>query len=66
MPYNEITRVQIPALMHLAKLGYNFISQKNKLNPDTATNILIDSFIQAFNQLNPNRYYKPIKSYKEL
>ncbi|GAA6858501.1 type I restriction endonuclease subunit R [Helicobacter pylori] len=54
MPYNEITRVQIPALMHLAKLGYNFISQKNKLNPDTATNILIDSFIQAFNQLNPN------------
>ncbi|GAA8903950.1 hypothetical protein HpEKA32_07960 [Helicobacter pylori] len=54
MPYNEITRVQIPALMHLAELGYNFISQKNKPNLDTATNILIDSFIQAFNQLNPN------------
>ncbi len=28
MPYNEITRVQIPALMHLAELGYDFISQK--------------------------------------
>ncbi|GAA8890654.1 type I restriction endonuclease subunit R [Helicobacter pylori] len=54
MPHNEITRVQIPALMHLAELGYNFISQKNKPNLDTATNILIDSFIQAFNQLNPN------------
>ncbi|MFP5990148.1 type I restriction endonuclease [Helicobacter pylori] len=54
MPYNEITRVQIPALMHLAELGYNFISQKNKPNLDTDTNILIDSFTQAFNQLNPN------------
>ncbi|GAA8970439.1 hypothetical protein VN0041_06370 [Helicobacter pylori] len=61
MPYNEITRVQIPALMHLAELGYNFISQKNKPNLDTATNILIDSFIQAFNQLNPN----PTKNAKD-
>ncbi len=54
MLYNEITRVQIPALMHLAKLGYNFISQKDKPNLDTATNILIDSFTQAFERLNPN------------
>ncbi len=55
MPYNEITRVQIPALMHLAKLGYNFISQKDKPNLDTATNILIDSFTQAFERLNPTK-----------
>ncbi|QEF22855.1 type I restriction endonuclease subunit R [Helicobacter pylori] len=55
MPYNEITRVQIPALMHLAELGYNFISQKNKPNLDTATNILIDSFTQAFERLNPTK-----------
>ncbi|MFB1309275.1 type I restriction endonuclease [Helicobacter pylori] len=54
MPYNEITRVQIPALIHLAKLGYNFISQKNKPKLDTATNILTDSFTQAFERLNPN------------
>lgn len=58
MPYNEITRVQVPALMHLAKLGYNFISQKNKPNLDTATNILIDSFTQAFERLNPNKNVK--------
>ncbi len=32
MPYNEITRVQVPALMHLAELGYNFIPQKISLN----------------------------------
>ncbi|WP_208374650.1 type I restriction endonuclease [Helicobacter pylori] len=57
MPYNEITRVQIPALMHLAKLGYDFIptnSKENKPNLDTATNILTDSFTQAFERLNPN------------
>ncbi|RDY82074.1 type I restriction endonuclease subunit R [Helicobacter pylori] len=62
MPYNEITRVQIPALMHLAKLGYNFISQKNKPNLDTATNILTDSFTQAFERLNPN----PNKNAKDV
>ncbi len=61
MPYNEITRVQIPALMHLAKLGYDFISQKDKPNLDTATNILIDSFTQAFERLNPN----PTKNAKD-
>ncbi|OOQ18416.1 restriction endonuclease subunit R [Helicobacter pylori] len=58
MPYNEITRVQVPALMHLAKLGYNFVSQKNKPNLDTDTNILIDSFTQAFERLNPNKNAK--------
>ncbi len=60
MPYNEITRVQIPALMHLAKLGYNFISQKNKPKLDTATNILTDSFTQAFERLNPNKNAKDV------
>ncbi|RVY45826.1 type I restriction endonuclease [Helicobacter pylori] len=60
MPYNEITRVQVPTLMHLAKLGYNFISQKNKLNLDTDTNILIDSFTQAFERSNPTKNAKDV------
>ncbi len=61
MPYNEITRVQIPALMHLTKLGYDFIptnSKENKPNLDTATNILTDSFTQAFERLNPTKNAK--------
>ncbi|MUU40588.1 DEAD/DEAH box helicase family protein [Helicobacter pylori] len=62
MPYNEITRVQVPALMHLAKLGYDFIPTKNKPNLDTATNILTDSFTQAFERLNPN----PNKNAKDV
>ncbi|MCQ2633525.1 type I restriction endonuclease subunit R [Helicobacter pylori] len=60
MPYNEITRVQIPALMHLAELGYNFISQKNKPNLDTATNILTDSFTKSFERLNPTKNAKDV------
>ncbi|WP_100999472.1 type I restriction endonuclease [Helicobacter pylori] len=56
MPYNEITRVQVPALMHLARLGYDFINSKeNKPNLDTDTNILTESFTQAFNRLNPTK-----------
>ncbi|GHP66476.1 type I restriction endonuclease [Helicobacter pylori] len=55
MPHNEITRVQIPALMHLVKLGYDFIPTNSKPNLDTATNILIDSFTQAFERLNPTK-----------
>ncbi|GAA7552077.1 type I restriction endonuclease subunit R [Helicobacter pylori] len=55
MPHNEITRVQIPALMYLVKLGYDFIPTNSKPNLDTATNILIDSFTQAFERLNPTK-----------
>ncbi|WQW98365.1 type I restriction endonuclease subunit R [Helicobacter pylori] len=58
MPYNGITRVQVPALMHLAKLGYDFIPAKNKPTLDTATNILTDSFTQAFERLNPTKNAK--------
>ncbi|WRD30647.1 type I restriction endonuclease subunit R [Helicobacter pylori] len=63
MPYNEITRVQVPALMHLAELGYDFIptnSKENKPNLDTATNILTDSFTQAFERLNPTKNAKDV------
>ncbi|GAA9840875.1 hypothetical protein VN0563_05060 [Helicobacter pylori] len=60
MPYNETTRVQIPALMHLAKLGYDFVPTNSKPNLDTATNILIDSFTQAFERLNPNKNAKDV------
>lgn len=55
IPHNEITRVQVPALIHLAKLGYDFIPTNSKPKLDTATNILIDSFTQAFKRLNPTK-----------
>ncbi|GAA7442726.1 type I restriction endonuclease subunit R [Helicobacter pylori] len=55
MPHNEITRVQVPALMHLARLGYDFIPTNSKPNLDTDTNILTESFTQAFERLNPTK-----------
>ncbi|GAA8431963.1 type I restriction endonuclease subunit R [Helicobacter pylori] len=61
MPHNEITMVQVPALMHLARLSYDFIpinSKENKPNLDTDTNILTESFTQAFERLNPTKNAK--------
>ncbi|WP_300366668.1 hypothetical protein [Brachyspira sp.] len=53
--FNEATRVQIPALIHLDRLGYEYIgkvSEHNGINYDHETNILTDIFINQFNILN--------------
>lgn len=57
--FNELTRVQMPALVHLTRLGYRYygkITEKMagvKYDPDT--NILIDVFKEQFARLNPER-----------
>ena len=38
--FNENTRVQVPAALHLCKLGYTYLDNINAL--DTNTNILVD------------------------
>lgn len=55
--FNEATRVQMPALVHLTRLGYNYFG---KINEDMAgtiydpdTNILINVFKEQFEKLNP-------------
>ena len=57
--FNEATRVQMPALVHLLRLGYQYYG---KLNEDMAgreydpdTNILIKVFLSQFEKLNPSR-----------
>ena len=57
--FNEATRVQMPALVHLLRLGYQYYG---KLNEDMAgreydpdTNILIKVFLSQFENLNPSR-----------
>jgi type I restriction enzyme R subunit len=56
--FNENTRVQIPALVHLTRLGYAYFSLKNNsFNIDTETNIIKNVFEQQFykiNKLDPN------------
>ena len=49
--FNENTRVQVPALLHLCKLGYTYLS--NVGNYDHKTNILTDVFKRSVKRLNP-------------
>lgn len=55
--FNEATRVQMPALVHLTRLGYDYFG---KITEDMAgtiydpdTNILISVFKEQFEKLNP-------------
>lgn len=55
--FNEATRVQMPAMVHLTRLGYKYFG---KISEETAgivydpdTNILLDVFKKQFEKLNP-------------
>ena len=55
--FNESTRVQMPAMVHLTRLGYTYFG---KITEDMAgtvydpdTNILINIFKEQFARLNP-------------
>ena len=43
--FNENTRVQVPAALHLCKLGYTYLDHIGAL--DTQTNIIVDVFLEA-------------------
>lgn len=55
--FNEATRVQMPALIHLTRIGYKYIGKMTEelagsvYDPDT--NILINVFKEQFAKLNP-------------
>jgi len=50
--FSEATRVQIPAILHLMRLGYEYLPTID--NYDPKTNILVDVFKAAVKRLNPN------------
>ncbi len=50
--FNENTRVQVPAALHLCKLGYTYLDNISAY--DAKTNILVDVFLNAVKRLNPN------------
>lgn len=50
--FNENTRVQVPAALHLCKLGYTYLDNINAY--DTKTNILVDVFLNAVKRINTN------------
>jgi hypothetical protein len=58
MKFTEATRVQIPAMVHLTRLGYTYFG---KITEDKAgsvydpdTNILTEIFRSQFEKLNPH------------
>lgn len=57
--FNELTRVQMPALVHLTRLGYEYYGKITenfvgiKYDPDT--NILLNVFEKQFKKLNPEK-----------
>lgn len=57
--FNEATRVQMPAMVHLTRLGYKYFGKISEEKAGTVydpdTNILIDIFVEQFKKLNPDR-----------
>lgn len=57
--WNEATRVQMPALVHLTRIGYTYFGKISEdmsgtiYDPDT--NILVEVFKNQFAKLNPDR-----------
>ena len=54
MTFNEDSRVKIPAILTLTRLGYTYISLKNRTDIDPSTNIFKDIFFSSLRELNPN------------
>ncbi len=51
MAFNEDTRVKIPAILHLCRLGYEYISL-SKATRDESTNIFTDIFSKSIKGIN--------------
>ncbi|MDF7821165.1 DEAD/DEAH box helicase family protein [Runella sp. MFBS21] len=52
MAFNENTRVKIPAILHLCRLGYEYVSL-SKATRDESTNIFTDVFTESISRINP-------------
>jgi len=53
MKFNEDTRVKIPTILHLMRLGYSYLSLKNQ-RWDVSTNIFPELFTAAIAKINPD------------
>ncbi len=52
MKHNEDTRVKIPTILHLVRLGYTYLSLKDA-KWDDSTNIFTDLFKESIQRINP-------------
>lgn len=56
MAFNEDSRVKIPALLHLTRLGYTYLSRKDHHRRQQETNIFPDLFKGAIAKINPDAH----------
>jgi len=52
MAFNENSRVKIPTILHLVRLGFDYLSLKDQIWDET-TNIFTDIFHKSIKRLNP-------------
>ncbi len=60
MSFNENTRVKIPAILHLCRLGYNYLSLKTA-TWDSSTNIFNNIFEESIQRINPEIEQSDVK-----
>jgi len=54
MKFNEDSRVKIPTILHLMRLGYKYLSLKDsKITWDSSTNIFTNIFHESIKNINP-------------
>jgi type I restriction enzyme, R subunit len=54
MAFNEDSRVKIPALLHLCRLGYQYISRKDQFYRVGESNIFPEIFMESLERINPS------------
>lgn len=64
MPFNENSRVKIPAILHLMRLGYEYIPG-NKQDRDPETNIFSELFVSSILRINPSAEIEEVKKLLE-
>lgn len=57
--FNEDSRVKIPAILHLCRLGYQYIPLKNQQRRED-TNIFEDIFVESLLRINPDTPHEDI------
>ncbi|MEN5196530.1 type I restriction endonuclease subunit R [Sphingobacterium faecium] len=60
MAFNENSRVKIPALLHLIRLGYTYIPLKEQFRRND-TNIFESLFLESLQKVNPDAHIEELK-----
>ena len=60
MAFNENTRVKIPAILHLCRLGFKYVSLSNA-KIDESTNIFTEIFSESITRINKNIEQSEVK-----